>query len=415
MSTSSQTEDKNSIATPEKSENLANEFLEIPACRIEDVDRALFNLFDKDLPLTFTHRNDTKRIPIVFATGERFALIARKKPLRDRGNALILPVISIMRSNLAFGSDIGMATAPDIRQVIKKQLGKEDSVYQRIVNKMGLQNADDLASPSAFIDEQNEQGAAAGRIATRRNGVGSPNSEKIQEGSLLDAKLGNNVYEIYEMPAPVYFVATYDVTIWTQYTQEMNNVLSAIAAESHFNAVKSYRIETSKGYKFVAYFDNSIGLNNNFDDFSDDERIVRSTLSVKVPGYLLGNSYDGASNKIRKFVSAPQVSFDIIFGDDLGVGKIGIPSGNPGAYVTSDQLTVDDSVPGQFIAENVPLLNPKGIQHSIGGYTLPATAVSSPDVKIISSPFAGDSPPLVISVAKTSTTKQGETTFRQIA
>ena len=104
------------------------------------------------------------------------------------------------------------------------------------------------------------------------------------------------------MPAPVYFMATYEITIWTQYTQEMNNLLAAIATENHFSARPSYRIETDKGYYFVAYFENSISPGNNFEDFSEEERIVRSTLTVKVPGYFLGTTYKGSPNKIRKFV-----------------------------------------------------------------------------------------------------------------
>jgi len=156
MSTASQIEAQQPISTTEKSDNLASEFLDIPPCTIEDVDRALFNLFDKQLPLLYTHRNDTRRVPIVFATGERFALIARRKPLRDKSKALILPVISILRSSLTFGSEIGMATAPDIRHVIKKQLGKEDPVYQRMINKLGLQNSDDLVSEAAFIDADDQ-------------------------------------------------------------------------------------------------------------------------------------------------------------------------------------------------------------------------------------------------------------------
>lgn len=414
MSTASQIEAKNSFSTTEKSNNLSSEFLEIPSCTIEDVDRALFNLFDRDLPLLYTQRNDTRRVPVIFATGERFALIARKKPLRDKSKALILPIISIMRSGLTFGSEIGMATAPDIKHIIKKQLGKEDPIYQRMINKIGLQNSDDLASSAAFIDNLNERNTDPGRIATRRNGVSNPDSSRIQAGNLLDPALGNNIYEIYEIPAPVYFMATYDITIWTQYTQEMNNLLAVIATENHFNAKTSYRIETDKGYYFVAYFDGSVSPANNFDDFSEEERIVRSTLTVKVPGYFLGTSYKGSPNKIRRYVSAPQVSFDIQFGNDVaGVGKNGIPSGNPEDYVLSDQLT-DGAQPGQFIGEKSVLINPMDVQHSIGGYTLPQSAQETPAVKVISSPFVGDKAGVSISVAKINTTKQGETTYRQI-
>ncbi len=70
--------------------------IEIPSCTIEDVDRSVFNLFDKQLPFQANNKDGTKKIPVIFATGERFAVLRRKEPLRDKGGALILPLISIM-------------------------------------------------------------------------------------------------------------------------------------------------------------------------------------------------------------------------------------------------------------------------------------------------------------------------------
>lgn len=380
MSTFSQNEAKENINPPQTSENLANNFVEIPNCTIEDVDRALFNLFDKDLPLLYTHRNDTKRIPIVFATGERFALLARKKPLRDRSKALILPVISILRSNVQYGHEFGGSVAPDIRHVIKRQISPEDPIYQRLLNKIGLQNADDLVSPSAFIDSANQVGSLPGRIATRRPGSAEPDIEKIKSGNLLRTDLGNNMYEIYDMPPPVYFTATYDITIWTQYMQEMNSVIATIGTESSFQAKKSYRIETDKGYYFVAYIEDAISNASNFDDFSEEERLVRSSMTIKVPGYFLGQVYKTAPNKIRRYVSSPQIAFDIVFENDNDLSRSGIPSGNVNDYVLDSFRSSDQSLPGQFIGGTAPLVN------------------------------LSDS----VQVIKTSTNKQGETTYRKI-
>ena len=73
----------------------------IPSCTIEDVDRALFDLFDKELDLFYKHEGAIVRIPVVFATGERFAILARNKPLRDKNDTLVLPLISIARSSIS--------------------------------------------------------------------------------------------------------------------------------------------------------------------------------------------------------------------------------------------------------------------------------------------------------------------------
>ncbi len=56
----------------------------IPSCGLEDVDKAVFNLYNKDLPFFYDLNGERKKIPVIFATGERFAVLRRKKPLTDK-------------------------------------------------------------------------------------------------------------------------------------------------------------------------------------------------------------------------------------------------------------------------------------------------------------------------------------------
>ena len=66
--------DKVSRGLGHEGQNVAvDEFL--PSCSIEDVDRALLNLFNKDIPLFYEFENNITRIPVIFATGERFAVL----------------------------------------------------------------------------------------------------------------------------------------------------------------------------------------------------------------------------------------------------------------------------------------------------------------------------------------------------
>ena len=415
MSISSTIEAQAPLATPEHSENMASGFVDIPPCTIEDVDRALFKLFDKELPLIYTHRNDTRRVPIIFATGERYALVARERPLRDKSKALILPIISIYRSSVNPGNEYGAGVAPDIRQVIKKQLSPEDPIYQRLINPLGMQNSDDLASPNSFIDPDGKQGSKPGRISTRRISAGLTDTSALQKGDVLTPRLGNNIYEIYEMPAPVFFTATYDINVWTQYTMEMNSLMAAFSTETHFKARPSFRIETPKGYYFIAYIDGGFTNNSNFEDFSEDERIVRSSFSMKVTGYFLGSTYKGAPNKIRRYVSAPQVSFDIQIGEDKIPARTGVASSYPNERVLEDMLTENDDQVGHFVEGAGPLLDPKDANPSIGGYSNPNTSIQQPVVSVINAPFSNDPGGPSISIAKVGTTKQGETTYRRIA
>ena len=84
------------VSNPRDGTNIPTDY-EIPSCGIEDLDRALFNLFDKRLTFSVKVNNVPKKVPVVFSTGERFALTRRVPPVRDKNNALILPIIAIKK------------------------------------------------------------------------------------------------------------------------------------------------------------------------------------------------------------------------------------------------------------------------------------------------------------------------------
>ena len=119
----------------------------LPSCTIEDLDRALFNLFDKELNFEYRLNEEVNKIPVIFATGERFAILRRNEPIRDRTGALILPLISILRSGISQTLDRGTGIYTAIPELtLRKNLSKNDSQYQAIKNKVGLLNQDNIPS-----------------------------------------------------------------------------------------------------------------------------------------------------------------------------------------------------------------------------------------------------------------------------
>ena len=405
---------------PLSGENATDTILEIPSCTIEDIDRSIFELFDKDLPLTYSYKQEPKRIPVVFAAGERFALIARKKPLRDKAGALILPVISIMRSGLAITNEMGLSSNTVVPHVIKRRLSKKDPRYQRWLNKLGLKNADDLATDESFLNDNTSgplQDAKPGRIATRRGA--SPSSDKVRKGNVLDTELGNNIYEVIEMPPPAFIEATYEITVWAQYVTQMNDIIMTIMTNAYLQ--RAYRLESPKGYTFVAYLETGFDPNNNFEDFSDDERIIKTSFTMKVPGYLLGETYPGSPARLRSVLSSPQLSFEMDFTSAkiLDETMVGAPSGNPADY-DDDSRHIDAPLPGQAIAgqETISKSDPRkpGIKTSKDDTAMIGGAVNDvheKTVEFIKDPFTGKTI-RKIGVVKTRTNRSGETIYREV-
>lgn len=71
---------------------------ELKPVTIETIDRAVRDYFDKKLNITVETENDKKKVSVMFATGERWKL--SKEDLRDENGTLILPLISISRTNI---------------------------------------------------------------------------------------------------------------------------------------------------------------------------------------------------------------------------------------------------------------------------------------------------------------------------
>lgn len=66
---------------------------------IQVVDQALFDFFDKYLKLYVNSPIGRKKVEVIFASGERWALL-RKQNFRDNNGTIILPIISINQTSI---------------------------------------------------------------------------------------------------------------------------------------------------------------------------------------------------------------------------------------------------------------------------------------------------------------------------
>jgi len=286
--------------------NIPTDF-HLPPCGLEDIDKAFFNLFDQQLNFNVENKSKTLTVPVVFATGERFAIVKRRKPIRDSAGALILPVISIRRTGIDQApSTERLADVGDL--VIKKRLSSKDPRYQNLLNKPSFKNQDNVADASHNLNSANPKSSDPGTVSSRR-----PRSQEtvdVQTGKLLAPDLGNNIFEILTIPFPHFISVSYEVTFWTQYMSHMNQLIEKFVS-SYTGNRNQFRIETDKGYWFVAYPANEVRSGDNFDDFSQEERIVRYTFNMTVPAYIVATQNPGQMSPIRSYVSAPDVSFDM--------------------------------------------------------------------------------------------------------
>lgn len=223
---------------------------------IETVDRAVRDWFDLTVAVHVqTQTAESHKVPVIFSTGERFAL--RKKGVRDANGVLILPLISVRRT--AFDPDPSMGG-----------LGTETSRL----------NVSRRVSPKSNDLRNNVQRVTSAGIPFYGPGPGA-------------------VYEVASVPFPDRNVVTYELVVQTTYTKQMNSVLQKIFQELDIRksfvapilndgrhgtrgAEEGERRPDRGGY-FVGFFDSTVNDQSNLEEFTDQERIIRYASSFRVP------------------------------------------------------------------------------------------------------------------------------------
>ena len=289
--------------------------LSIPPVGIEDADAALFNLFDKEIPFQVStsdkNREELKRVPVIFASAEKWALSKKSRAIRDKTGSLILPLITVVRTTIQQSSQEDTAGRGINQQtgeiLVQRRLDKSDRGYQNLINRMLIKHQTNLAVTPALADD--------GQLSTDRTLGSLVNDPTIIDGGVMLADKQNNIYETLVLPSPQFFTALYEVTFWTQYTVQMFQLIETLIS-SFLPQGNAWRLDTPKGYWFVATVDGNVyNAENNVEDMSQEERLIKYKFTVKLPGYILATKVPGAPIPIKRYVSSPIVSFDIGLND----------------------------------------------------------------------------------------------------
>jgi hypothetical protein len=288
----------------------------IPSCGIEDVDFAVFNLFNEQIPLFTKLKGEVKKIPVIFATGERFAVLRRKKPLTDKSGALILPLISISRNSIENVPQKGIANNQMFPETFLRKISDNNTEYRQHENFEGFKSLKHT----------------------------SKNSNSNSKYS-LSPQIQNNIYETIEIPPVKYFGASYEITVWSSFTQQMNEIIETIMSAYTINPGQQFRIESKKGYWFPAFVDSTFTQDTNYADYTDAERYIKYRMVLTTTGYILAPNIEGGKVGIKSLVSAPQISFEVLAGvPELDPQLGGIQSNNPNTRIL-DEIANDDIPP----------------------------------------------------------------------
>lgn len=249
---------------------------------IETVDFALYDWLNEDLEVFCTTNEGWKRVPLIWSMPERSFQIKSDKDLRKK-DVFILPAISIERTSLE--------KDPNFKGVAWSHLPRQNDAKGGAIT-------------------------VARRIKQEKtSNFANADAERLFKQKTYPFKNEKIVYETITMPLPTYITVNYKLTVNTEYQQQMNEIITPFLA--YTGQINNFFIHRD-GHKFEGFVQGDFGLENNISNLSEEERSFKTTINLKVLGYLMGSDKNDEQPKMTIRESAAEIRIArerVILGD----------------------------------------------------------------------------------------------------
>jgi hypothetical protein len=265
--------------------------------KLYDIDLAIAeHMVDVVVP-TVEVFNEKVKVPVLYGNPERWKNIRRDGYLKDKNGQIQLPLVVFKRNSIS----------------------RDDSIASSMNRN--------LFYPSVTLYSK---------------------KHKYDKFSLMTG--AKRPVEQYNITMPDYVTVTYDVIIWTDFTEHMNKIVEAFQY-----ATDEYWGDKS-GYKFrvrIDSFDNTTEVGDN------SQRVVRTSFNMTVHAYLLPEKFDNESTT-KKSISPKKVVWGLET-DLTGATHTDYTAKNQLVYNefsdVIDFITIRGSYPGTFVSSDTMTLN----------------------------------------------------------
>ena len=200
-----------------------NNFSENYAITLKDVDTSILNHVKNVMKPRVREANETFKIPVYYGNEERWKSARKRGVLRDKNNALILPLIMLRRTEISRNDLSGASFAHDVKSkhinVVRNSSWSKDNQYDRF---------------------------------------------SVQQGH-------KPAYENIVTTMPTYSDITYEFVLWTNFIEQMNPLIESFVDQSH-----TYWGD-KEDMKFVCTIDN---ISDASEMDSRGERFIKSTFCL---------------------------------------------------------------------------------------------------------------------------------------
>ena len=252
-----------------------------PSVTLMDMDGAITHYFDKVIKPSVEDNGESVKVPIMYASPERWKAIQRDGFMRDKKRQVITPVIVYRRTSIE----------------------KDESLPQ---DKLDANN------PNLFYTFEKK-------------------FSRVNRYDNFSTQIGLTPQkEYYNVTFPDYVTLTYDFTIWTSYIEQMNKIVEKVV----------YSDGAYWGDPDRMRFRTSIDSFTDATEVSDVERLVRTTFTVTMRGYLLPEGNFDHRSTTQKFLTPKKV----LFGVDVDT-KVDNVTGKAGQFI-EELESATTSIPG---------------------------------------------------------------------
>ena len=283
---------------------------------IETIDKSVLN-FVEGLGLSALTNKGFKPVPVIWGTAERAFQVKKNKDIRDSQGLLVLPIISIKRTGFTksrVSPGVFQGNVPENEDGKGGSLNVSRVLYQQ--KTMEFANADAL---------------------------------KLYGQKHYPSQNPKIVYKTVSVPMPVNVEVMYEITLRTEYQQQMNDLMTPFATTP--GTVNFVRL-TEKDHRYEGFIQEGYASNDNLADFSGDERKFETKITLKVIGYIVGEGknrekphYAIRENAVEVKIPRERISLSEIPDHELGAyyGLSGVP-----------QEVIDSLTLGPYRLSNIP-------------------------------------------------------------
>jgi len=241
-----------------ESENI----IEIPfePSTLENIDQAVFNFVNEDLDISTRTNKGFKKVPVIWQGSER-AWYTKKDPRTN--DILNFPIITVART--------GLTKDPNKKGQFQANVPPDSNGASIQIAKRIMQ--------SKTADFSNA-------YAKQKTG------QSTQNKRLKKTKV---VYDFIGVPQIVHINPTYEVTLTSLYTQQMNEMLQPFMVRT---GNINYKVIENNLHRYELFMDSNYNISDNSSNLGEDQRKLEAKITFNLVAYLFGQYVNEDKPKI---------------------------------------------------------------------------------------------------------------------